>query len=181
MPRELSHLDIHNHQARVYDLNKAKGWYDEPVPFIQAMGLLITEIDEAHEAYQESGATHDFKSELADIYIRLLDDCARFHVDLSTAADIYRFSMGSVADREHEISDDLWLILKPVVKAIEEYRVYGLDYENKAGPQIAKAFAGIYAALEFVCRSYGVELAKAFDLKMTVNWTRPYRHGGKHA
>jgi NTP pyrophosphatase (non-canonical NTP hydrolase) len=178
--RELTHLEIHKHQERVFDLNKAKGWYDRPVPFIQAMGMLVTEIDEAKHAYDESGTTHDFKSELADIYIRLLDDCARYHVDLSTAVDIYRFPSFNTG-QVYGIELALWEIISPVVKAIEEYRIYGLDYEDKAGPQIAKAFAEIYSGIEFVCRMYGVELAKAFDLKMTVNWTRPYRHNNKFA
>jgi NTP pyrophosphatase (non-canonical NTP hydrolase) len=178
MPRELTGAEICTHQARVFDLNKAKGWYDEPVPFLQAMALLSTEVDEAKHAYDEVGAKHEFKSELADIYIRLLDDCSRYHIDLATAVDIYRFDnlpMGV------NIADDLWLLITPITKAVEAYRIYGLDYENKAGSQIGKAFAEIYHALEFVCRGYGVELAKAFDLKMTVNWTRPYRHGGKKA
>jgi hypothetical protein len=178
VPRELSHLDIHNHQARVYDLNKAKGWYDEPVPFIQAMGMLVTEIDEAKHAYEEVGVTHDFNAEMADIYIRLLDDAARYHFDLSTAVDIYRFGSfesGSCID------SDLWLLISPIVKAIEAYRKHGLGFEDTAGSEIRKALAEVYYALEFVCRGYGVDLLKAFDLKMTVNWTRPYRHGDKKA
>lgn len=178
MATELTGYEIHKHQARVQDLNKAKGWYDDPVPFLQAMMLLVTEIDEARDAYREHGVTHEFKSELADVYIRLLDDCARYHVDLSTAIDVYRFPVRPTLG---EIDFDLWLLVKPVVKASEEYRVHGLDYENKACSDIAKCFAEIYHNLEAVCRGYGVELAKAFDLKMTVNWTRPYRHGGKHA
>jgi NTP pyrophosphatase (non-canonical NTP hydrolase) len=178
VPREITGAEMASHQARVYDLNKAKGWYDEKVPFIQAMGLLVTEIVEAYDAYRESGTAHDFKSELADVYIRLLDDCSRFGIDLPTAVDIYRFP---VRPTTGEIDTDLWFLIKPVVKAIEEYRVYGLDYEDKAGPQIAKALAEIYHNLEAICRNYGVELAKAFDLKMTVNWTRPYRHGNKKA
>jgi NTP pyrophosphatase (non-canonical NTP hydrolase) len=175
---ELTLFEIHKHQGEVHELNKSKGWYDEPVPFIQAMGLLVTEIDEACEAYHENGISPEFKSELADVYIRLLDDGSRYHVDMSTATDVYRFGKLTPGSC---IESDLWLIIKPVVKAIEAYRVHGLDYEDKAGSAIASAFAEIYHALEFVCRGYGVELAKAFDIKMAKNWTRPYRHGGKHA
>jgi hypothetical protein len=176
-------MEMSHHQSRVFDLNKAKGWYDQPVSFLQAMALLVTEVDEAYGAYFEEGlkdgnAQHDMKSEIADIYIRLLDDCARFHVNLTTAVDIYRFPANP--DR-FGFADDLFLIIRPIVKAIEAYRAHGLGFENKAGPDIARAFAEIYHGIEIICRTYGVELAKAFDLKMSVNWVRPYRHGNKHA
>lgn len=183
--REIQPAEMARHQAEVKRLNTEKGWYDERVPFLQAMALLLTEVDEAYGAWAEDGldasgnAKHDMKFEIADVYIRLLDDCMRYHVDLATAVDVYRFP--SRNPDKFGLADDLFLIIRPIVKAIEAYRVYGLDYEDKAGSAIASAFAETYHYLEVFCRDYGIELAKVFDLKMTVNWTRPYRHGNKHA
>lgn len=83
-----------------------KGWYDKPVSFLEAMALLHSEVSEAVEAYREheldpfhsvghivsaedeapvryAVKPEGVGSELADVFIRLLDDCARFHVDLA--------------------------------------------------------------------------------------------------
>ena len=177
MARELTQHEMTRHQAEVRKLNTTKGWYDQPVPFIQAMGLLLTEVNEAHDA-KHSETHQQFASELADVYIRLLDDCSRYSVDLVTAADIYRFPVRATTG---EIDTDLWFIIAPIVNAIEAYRIEGLDYEDKAGSEIRRAFAQIYHNLEAICRSYGVDLAAAFDTKMAKNWTRPYRHNNKFA
>lgn len=82
---------------------QSKGWYDKPVSFGEAMALLHSEVSEALEAWRCWGVddvTDDpirglphimsdgprkpegVGSEFADILIRLLDDCARFGVDL---------------------------------------------------------------------------------------------------
>jgi NTP pyrophosphatase (non-canonical NTP hydrolase) len=177
VPRELSAHQIQRHQAEVKKLNTEKGWYDQPVPFIQAMALLLTEINEAHDA-KHSESHQAFGSELADVYIRLLDDCSRFGVDLVTATDIYRFPVRATTG---EIDTDLWFVIAPIVNAIEAYRVEGLGFEDKAGPEIRRTFAQIYHNLEAVCRTYAVDLELTFGLKMAKNWTRPYRHGGKLA
>lgn len=185
MTPDITGAEMFKHQERVRDLNKAKGWYDEPVPFLQAMLLLVSELDETEGAWAADGlkdgltAKQPMASEIADVYIRLLDDCSRYHVDLATAVDIYRFPPKKF--NRDNIHACLWEVVRPIIKTSEAYRVHGLDYEDKAGPEIAKGLAETYHYLEILCRLYGVELTKTFDLKMTVNWTRPYRHGGKHA
>lgn len=185
MVREITGAEMLKHQERVHDLNKVKGWYDTPVPFLQSMLLLVSELDEAEGAWAEDGlkdgitAKGQMASELADVYIRLLDDCARHHTDLATAVDIYRFPPKKF--NRDNIHANLWEVVRPIIRASEAYRIHGLGFEDKAGSEIVKHLAEIYHYLEILCRMYGVELAKAFDLKMTVNWTRPYRHGGKHA
>lgn len=175
--REVTGHEMQRHQAEVRKLNTAKGWYDEKVPFLQAMALLLTEVNEAHDASHSEGH-RAFGAELADIYIRLLDDCERYGVDLVTATDIYRFPVRATTGL---IDTDLWFLIAPIVNAIEAYRVHGVDLDDRVGPEIKRCFAQIYHNLEAVCRSYSVDLAGAFDTKMVKNWTRPYRHGGKHA
>lgn len=86
-------------QAEVAEFVQAKGWNENPVTFWQAMALLHTEVSEAVEAYRSWGledATspnsvtfgsslmkpEGVGSEFADIFIRLLDDCERFGINL---------------------------------------------------------------------------------------------------
>lgn len=76
----------------VKEVNMKNGWYDESRPFSADIALLHSEISEAYEAYRNKkpfysgvGEGYDKDSvgaELADIYIRLLDTCGRYHVNL---------------------------------------------------------------------------------------------------
>ncbi len=66
---------------------KAKGWRDSPVSFGEAMALLHSEVSEALEAYRRigfarDGSYDDVGAEFADIFIRLLDDCQRWGINL---------------------------------------------------------------------------------------------------
>lgn len=75
----------------VYQNNVNKGWYDDQRSFLEAMALLHTEVSEAVETWRDigfekrtdaSGKPDDVGSELADVLIRLLDDCYRNGIDL---------------------------------------------------------------------------------------------------
>lgn len=87
--------------AEVQEVNKANGWYDKPVAFLEAMYLMFEEVFEAGTAYREHGMDdmtepgwmaeigssgipkpEGVGSEFADILIRLLDYCGRYGVDL---------------------------------------------------------------------------------------------------
>ena len=86
-------------QAEVDELIEAKGWKDKPVSFVEAMAMLHSEVSEALEAWRnwglEDATDHETEAwnetrpkpegvgaEFADVFIRLLDDCERFGVDL---------------------------------------------------------------------------------------------------
>jgi NTP pyrophosphatase (non-canonical NTP hydrolase) len=84
-------------QAEIKENCVAKGWYDTPVSFGEAMALLHSEVSEALEAWRiwgpvdgtmlelpegRSAKPEGIGSEFADVLIRLLDYCARFDVDL---------------------------------------------------------------------------------------------------
>jgi NTP pyrophosphatase (non-canonical NTP hydrolase) len=89
---------IRQMQKEVREVNIRMGWYEKPVPFLQAMMLLVTEVAEAAEAWRQWGTDDQTPnvnrqqikkpkpegvgSEFADIFIRLLDDCERFDIDL---------------------------------------------------------------------------------------------------
>ena len=176
--REVTGHEMQRHQAEVRKLNTAKGWYDEKVPFLQAMALLLTEVNEAHDASHSEGH-QAFGAELADIYIRLLDDCERYGVDLVTATDIYRFPVRATTGL---IDTDLWFLIAPIVNAIEAYRVHGVDLDDRVRTRDqALLCADLPQPRSGLPELLGGPRQGAFDTKMVKNWTRPYRHGGKHA
>lgn len=186
MTNKITAVEHTANQVKVHECNVAKGWFDKPVSFLEAMALLGTEISEAYESigreplrggWQASGST---ASEFADVYIRLLDDCSRFGVDLGHV----------VAMNEHGFTSGMpWDFGKACLAMygrlrylIEEYRKHGLDETGAVKhPGIARAIAMFYLQLQDTCGTYGVDLADAFEAKMAVNWQRPYRHGNKHA
>jgi NTP pyrophosphatase (non-canonical NTP hydrolase) len=84
-------------QAEVYVNNKAHGWYDEERTVGDDVALLHTEVSEMFEAFRVTGLSdatesdpglayppkpEGFGSEVADVFIRLLDTCERRGVDL---------------------------------------------------------------------------------------------------
>jgi NTP pyrophosphatase (non-canonical NTP hydrolase) len=93
-PGRAQHKSIAQMTGEVLDLCHAKGWYDHPVSFGEAIALLHSEVSEALEAWRQwgtddatdaddaGGKPEGVGSEFADVFIRLLDYCARFGVDL---------------------------------------------------------------------------------------------------
>lgn len=75
----------------VVGVNISKGWYEQERTFGDEMALLMSEVSEAFDTWrkigfarltQEDGKPDDVASELADVFIRLLDTCARHDIDL---------------------------------------------------------------------------------------------------
>lgn len=69
-------------------INRANGWYDTERPFDADVALLHTEVSEMYEAFRKNnwnGLKDSVQDELADVFIRLLDTCARYEVNLYEA------------------------------------------------------------------------------------------------
>ncbi len=94
--------------------NTEKGWYDDKIEFLSSMALLHSEVSEAVDAWRVYGTAdvtdvwakpgeslpkpEGVGSEFADIFIRLLDSCYLFEIDLS--AEVQR-KMNYNATRPH--------------------------------------------------------------------------------
>jgi NTP pyrophosphatase (non-canonical NTP hydrolase) len=172
-------------QEYVHRVNVDRGWYDKPVSFLEAMALLMTEVVEVSDAHAEEGllggwaARGQMTSEFADCYIRLVDDSSRFMVDLGIAVDTYRHSY---EQRKSSSFDGVCMqLIRRIRDAIESYRIEGLGIHGEVSGETKKHLAYFFLQLQDTCDEFGVNLMSAFNLKMAINETRPYRHGNKHA
>lgn len=171
-------------QEYAHRVNVQNGWYDKPVSFLEAMALLMTEVvefhDESHTSSLPTGkASAEAASELADCYIRLVDDASRFKTDLSVVVDCYRHTYSRQA--AWSLGDVSMNLVRRIRVVIEAYRVEGLPRIGEIGPETRKALAHFYLQLQDTCDDFSVNLQEQFDLKMAVNEARGYRHGNKHA
>ena len=69
---------------------REKGFWDEERNIGEALMLVVTELAEAMEAHRHQDQ-ENFKEELADTFIRLLDLCGGLNIDIEE--EIYQKSM----------------------------------------------------------------------------------------
>jgi NTP pyrophosphatase (non-canonical NTP hydrolase) len=181
MPKSLSEME-----AEVEAYCRDKGWWDQEVPFPAAMALLHEEIAEAGHAWRDHGLkdmtpyAHEPEknckpegvgSEFADVLIRLLDDSARYGLNL---AEMRRLApLRSTPAVTGEFLSDINAMHGIVALASARWP------ENPLSGGIN--LAGLLAFLELACERYGIDLAAEYERKMAYNRTRPYRHGGRRA
>ncbi len=85
-------MKIRDWQKAVYENAKNHGFYDEKLTVPELLGLIMDEIDEAQEAW-ENGDEELFYDEMADIVLITLSVSEEMSIDL-------QFAM----ERKHEIN-----------------------------------------------------------------------------
>ena len=75
-----------------HSIAKEKGFWDEERNIGEALMLVVTELAEAMEGYRHQDDAN-FKEELADAFIRLLDLCGGLNIDIEN--EIYQKSMAN--------------------------------------------------------------------------------------
>ncbi len=73
-----------------HSIAKEKGFWDEERNIGEALMLVVTELAEAMEGYRHQDDAN-FKEELADAFIMLLDLCGGLNIDIEN--EIYQKSM----------------------------------------------------------------------------------------
>ena len=68
-------------QRAIHSNARAHGWWDELRPIPETLCLIHSEVSEALEAYR-NGDDENFREELADVAIRLMDAAEGYGIDL---------------------------------------------------------------------------------------------------
>lgn len=176
-------------QAEIYEVNKSKGWHDEPLRVRRSLGyggwyyhvdrilaklaLIHSELSEAwieDEAKRRDvwySEADPFKPEgmvveLADTVIRVLDTCAALGLQVETVELLRPKGYGF-----------------PVLHALTSAAVEAVRVDDYV--DFNEACNKLVAACGKLCESHGLDLWAAVRLKVDFNKTRPHRHGGKKA
>lgn len=181
----ITNLNLSQMTEEVGKWCERKGWRDKPVTWGASMDLLHSEVSEMLEAYRlyamndatstdssdnpvPGAKPEGVASEIADLLIRLLDDCERYNVDL---ADQLGLCSPTMAIHEGDPFEDDLDGLHNMISLIS---MSGTPETNGT-----EGFADLYVVLHQFCMKHDIDLESEYKRKMAYNETREYRHGGK--
>lgn len=76
-------MNLKEWQKKIHQNAKKHGWWDSERPIPETLCLIHSEVSEALEAYRKDDM-NNFKEELADIVIRVLDAAGGYKIDLES-------------------------------------------------------------------------------------------------
>jgi NTP pyrophosphatase (non-canonical NTP hydrolase) len=180
-------------QARAHATANLKGWHDRPLRdhngnidhdrVLAKIALIHSEITEAcMEAFEGvlrtvmiDGKPCGLPVELADIVIRVADLAGALDLDLQLG-DIETLPWSRrVFEPKFIAHHTLRFALDEATEAVRE------DDISRLTEALARLVLEVFGSAQFYGVAYNLGLAKAIEVKMAFNDTRPHRHGGKHA
>lgn len=78
---EIKGMSLNELCAYCHSIARSKGFWDKERNIGEALMLIVTELAEAMEGYRHQDQDN-FKEELADAFIRLLDLCGGLNIDI---------------------------------------------------------------------------------------------------
>lgn len=166
-------------KAEVRAWCKEHGWDDQEVSVPEAAALIHTEIAEAWQAYKQArmiayqspcGGPDGFGIELADVFIRTLDNTGRFDVELSAEQVPYVTWDHSSLDEYDLVSRCLNDMHTVTAGITESYRTNG---------EVGTGLRLLLGTVDGCAELFDLDLELDYMRKMEYNATRSYRNGGK--
>lgn len=164
----------------VRELNTEKGWRVKINSAVEYAALLHSEAGEALDAYRihrleeyttADGKPDDVGSELADVFIRLLDTADVLYADLDALFPNGLDSLVDQADSKYSFTEWNALLHLYIARLTEVGFGHYLRFDD--------VLSRILRTLMCICKGYNIDLLQQYERKMAYNRTRPYQHGGK--
>lgn len=171
---------IRDLQKRAHATSKSKGWWDgvegKPSPqcVLEKLCLVHTEVTEAYDELSHGYRTSilvganlkpvGLPIELADVAIRVADLAEALEID-----------MGSEMVRDAALKEQCFGF-DPVLRILHTHKLISCAVEavrEGREPNLSHIFAWV----DLTAMSFGIDLARAIEIKVTYNETRPHRHG----
>lgn len=153
---------------------EAKGWANDGRTFGDEIALIHSELDEVAEAFWTWGLEapagekpEGVGSEFADVLIRILDTLGRHKLSPFGDYSPTRLELGVA------LEPALLVLHYLASRALEAYRDEGI------GEKVACELRALLVALRTACTREGIDLEAEYHRKMSYNWTRAFRHGGR--
>jgi NTP pyrophosphatase (non-canonical NTP hydrolase) len=189
----------------VYDLAYNKGWWENNRSFLECIGLVISELGEAAEAFRKPGpsskilAFSEAAEELADVIIRIADLSKHFDIDpwefhhwLGSNQHLFDGCTAGNEDDNFVCCVDVLLeeshyfdaqgVNNPIewIALISAYlgeATFGHLHGNMM--DVADTLADVIIAVCRLANLQGIDLGEAILAKHEHNASRTYRHGAK--